>query len=367
MATIKEQIDLLEEEIRNTKYNKATQHHVGKLKAKVAKLKEDLERNRSAGGKGGGGYEVKKSGNATVSIVGFPSVGKSTMLNCITDAESEVGSYNFTTLDVVPGTLHHRGANIQVLDLPGLIEGASKGKGRGRQVISAARSSDLIILMLDVFSPDLDLLIRELRDSKIRLNESPPNIHITVNDAGGIEVASTCHQPFMTEELIRDMVRTYGYVNATVVVRSRIKPYQLIDSLTGGVKYLPTLLFINKVDLAESEIVAKIIAKYRSYNPLPIAVGKNQGIEEIKDRIFDTLRFMRVFLKPQGEKADLEEPMVVKMGTDVESICNNIHRDFVHNFRYARIWGPSAKFPGQKVGLFHILKDKDILSVVIRR
>jgi hypothetical protein len=141
----------------------------------------------------------------------------------------------------------------------------------------------------------------------------------------------------------------------------------LIDSLTGGVLYLPTILFINKVDLAEAEIVSKIIDKYRSYNPLPIAVGKNQGIEQIKDRIFDTLRFMRVFLKPQGGKADLEEPMVVKMGSDVESICNNIHRDFVHNFRYARVWGPSAKFPGQKVGLFHQLKDKDILSVVIRR
>jgi len=54
MATIKEQVELLEEEIRKTKYNKATQHHIGKLKAKVAKLKEDLERNRSAGGKGGG-------------------------------------------------------------------------------------------------------------------------------------------------------------------------------------------------------------------------------------------------------------------------------------------------------------------------
>ena len=366
MATIKEQIELLEEEIKNTKYNKATQHHIGKLKAKVARLREDLEKNRSTG-RSSGGYEVKKSGNATVSLVGFPSVGKSTLLNAITDANSEVGTYNFTTLEVVPGTLHYRGAKIQILDLPGLIEGASKGKGRGRQVISAARSSDLIILMLDVFSPDLSILMNELWVSKIRLNESPPVITITVSDSGGIEVATTCEQPYITRELIKDMVRTYGYVNATVVVRTPIRPYQLIDSLTGGVKYLPTILLINKVDLAIPNIVAGLKERYMTYHPLAISVHEKQGVEAIKVRLFKTLRFIRIYLKPQGSKADLDEPMVVKSGTDVEAICNNIHRDFVEQFRYAYVWGPSSKFPGQKVGLNHVLSDGDILSIIIRR
>ena len=366
MATIKEQIELLEEEIKNTKYNKATQHHIGKLKAKVARLREDLEKNRSSG-RSSGGYEVKKSGNATVSLVGFPSVGKSTLLNALTDADSEVGSYNFTTLDVVPGTLHYRGAKIQILDLPGLIEGASKGKGRGRQVISAARSSDLIILMLDVFSPDLSILMNELWVSKIRFNESAPVIAITVSDSGGIEVATTCEQPYITAELIKDMVRTYGYVNATVVVRTPIKPYQLIDSLTGGVKYLSTILLINKVDLADPKIVSGLKDKYKAYNPLAISAHEERGVEAVKKRIFKILRFIRVYLKPQGSKADLDEPMVVKTGTDVEAICNNIHRDFVEQFRYAYVWGPSSKFPGQKVGVNHVLSDGDILSIIIRR
>lgn len=367
MATIKEQIVQLEEEIKNTKYNKATQHHIGKLKAKVARLKEDLEVRRAAGRKSGSGYQVKKSGNATVSIVGFPSVGKSTLLNKITDAESEVAEYDFTTLDVVPGILEYRDAKIQLLDLPGLIKGASKGKGRGREVISAARSSDLIVLMVDVFSPDLKILLHEIRESKIRLNQTPPSIHITLGDFGGIEIASTCAQPYMTEELMRDMVKSYGYVNATVVVRDPIRPYQLIDRLTGGVRYILSLLLVNKVDLVEPAILDGIMRKYRVYNPAAISLKEDVGIEEVKESIFRKLRFIRIYLKPQGGKADLEEPMVVKAGSDVEAICNNIHREFVENFRYARVWGPSSKFPGQKVGLGHTLEDRDILSVVIRR
>ena len=82
-------------------YNKATSHHIGKLKAKLSKLKEE-SLQRSSGGTKGQGFHVKKSGDATVVLVGFPSVGKSTLLNNITNAESKVGAYQFTTLDIVP-------------------------------------------------------------------------------------------------------------------------------------------------------------------------------------------------------------------------------------------------------------------------
>ena len=71
--------------------------------------------------------------------MGFPSVGKSTFLSKITKTKSEVAAYSFTTLTAIPGVLEYGGAEIQVLDLPGIIEGASEGKGRGRQVISAAK------------------------------------------------------------------------------------------------------------------------------------------------------------------------------------------------------------------------------------
>ena len=108
---------------------------------KLARLRAQLlEPAPGAGSSGGGaGFDVSKSGDARIALVGFPSVGKSTFLSKITKTKSEVAAYSFTTLTAIPGVLEHGGAEIQVLDLPGIIEGASEGKGRGRQVISAAK------------------------------------------------------------------------------------------------------------------------------------------------------------------------------------------------------------------------------------
>src|SRR3990172_2371114 len=138
MPNLEDQIRDIEAELAKTLYNKATQHHIGRLKAKLARLKDEQETRRSKGGGGGPRYAVKKSGNATVGLVGFPSVWKSTLLNAITDAVSAVAAYHFTTLEVIPGLLELEGAKIQVLDMPGLIRGASKGRGRGREGISLA-------------------------------------------------------------------------------------------------------------------------------------------------------------------------------------------------------------------------------------
>ena len=93
-------IQELEEELSKTKYNKKTQHHIGLIKAKIAELREKEASKKKSGGTG---YTIKKSGHATVALLGFPSVGKSTLLNALTKADSKVGSYDFTTLDLIPG------------------------------------------------------------------------------------------------------------------------------------------------------------------------------------------------------------------------------------------------------------------------
>jgi ribosome-interacting GTPase 1 len=108
--------------------------------SKLARLRAQLlEPAPGAGSGGGAGFDVSKSGDARIALVGFPSVGKSTFLSKITKTKSEVAAYSFTTLTAIPGVLEYGGAEIQILDLPGIIEGASEGKGRGRQVISAAK------------------------------------------------------------------------------------------------------------------------------------------------------------------------------------------------------------------------------------
>ena len=95
---------------------------------------------------GGPGFEVKKSGDASVALVGFPSVGKSSLISQLTEVESEVGNFAFTTLTCIPGLMEHRGAKIQILDLPGLIKGASDGKGRGKEILNVIRGADMVCM-----------------------------------------------------------------------------------------------------------------------------------------------------------------------------------------------------------------------------
>jgi ribosome-interacting GTPase 1 len=83
--------------------------------------------------------------------------------------------------------------------------------------------------------------------------------------------------------------------------------------------------------------------------------------------MFNLLKLIRIYMKPQGQKADYDEPMIVRKGSTVEDVAGRLHRDFLRNFRHAKVWGSSVKFPGQKVGLEHVLKDKDLLRIIIKK
>ena len=187
---VPEKIKAIEDEIGRTQLNKATEHHIGLLKAKIAKLKREQEAIQiKKSSKKSDGFSVRRTGDATVVFIGLPSVGKSTLLNKLTGSRSTVGAFQFTTLTVVPGIMKHRGAQIQLLDLPGIIKGASSGKGLGKRVLSVARSADLVLLVLDVFHPnDEKVLIKELDNIGIKLNQKPPNIIIEKSSSGGISI-----------------------------------------------------------------------------------------------------------------------------------------------------------------------------------
>ena len=366
MATIEEQIKELEEQISKTKYNKATEGHIGKLKAKIARLSEEEEKRRASKGPTKGFY-VKKAGNATVALVGFPSVGKSTLLNQLTGAKSEVGAYHFTTLDVVPGVMEYNHAKIQILDMPGLIKDASRGKGRGREVIAAARSADVILLVVDIFNPNMDVLFRELYNAAIRLNQKKPDVVITHSDHGGIQVKLTLKRTKITVETIKDMTAAYGHVNATVVVREDIDVEQMLDVLAGNRVYIKAVMAINKVDLAKPGQLEAVQEMHKKYRTVPISAATGQGMPELKQALYDTIDMIRIFLKPQGQEADLDIPLIVKRGNTIGDVCELIHRDFKNNFRYAMVWGKSAKFPGQTVGMDHVVADEDIVCIIVKR
>ena len=230
-----------------TQINKATEHHLGLLKAKIAKLKREQEDDvAKKSGVKSDGFDVRRSGDATVVFIGLPSVGKSTLLNKLTDAKSTVGAFQFTTLTVVPGMMEYRGAKIQVLDLPGIIKGASTGKGLEKD-LSVVRTADLVLLVLDVFQPyHEDVLVNELGNIGIRLNQLPPNITIEKASMGGIAVAQ---QVKMTKDYRKT---SQGYLTSLrnckcrVVVREDLTSEQLADHIAGNISYSKSLTSIKQ-------------------------------------------------------------------------------------------------------------------------
>jgi len=368
MSGLEDQIKELEDELQRTPYNKATSKHIGRIKAKIARLRDEAVTRAMKAGGGGEGYSVKKSGDATAVLVGFPSTGKSTLLNQLTGTQSAVAAYNFTTQTVVPGALEHKGAKIQILDIPGLIAGAAMGKGRGKEVIGVVRSADIIIILVDVYNQQhVDVLIKELHDAGIRINVPKPDITIKKTSHGGIRLSAVGTLNLDIGE-VRSILAESKMMNAEVLVRGGATQDNLIDAIQGNRIYVPAFIAVNKVDLADKETYLEIehdISARFDTPPLMISAVSGYHMEELKDTIYDCLGFIRVYLKPHGEEADLEEPLIIRKGGNVQDICTKLHRDFVQRFRYARIWGRSVKHPGQRVGLTHKMRDGDLLTIII--
>ena len=361
-----EKIKKIEDDIHRTQVNKKTEHHIGLLRAKLSKLRAELEEQQTRKTGSRIGYDVKKSGDATVVLVGLPSVGKSTLLNRLTNAKSKVASYQFTTLEVVPGVMEHGGARIQVLDLPGIIKGASSGKGLGRRVLAVARSADLVLFLLDVFQPEArDILERELRSTGIRVDERPPNIVIEKVDGGGISVTSQVKLTKLTEALVKDILRVYDINGARVVIRQDIDDQQLVDVLAGNRVYVPSLTVMNKIDLVNAGFTTEISRKL-PYGFVPVSAEADVNIQALKEEIYRKLDFVRIYMRRRTGETDFEEPMVVRGGATIGDVCDKVHRGMKDEFRYAQVWGKSVKFGGQRVGMAHRLMDQDVLTIVTK-
>ena len=363
--TILARVKELEDELSGTKYNKKSQGHIGLVKAKIALLKEKQERRIAGKGKSEG-FSVRRSGDATVIMVGYPSVGKSTLLNSLTKAKSQVAAYAFTTLTCIPGLLEYKHSKIQVLDVPGIISGAASGMGRGKEVLACAQSADLVMLVVDVFHPDhLPILRKEVSDAHLRLNKRKPTIKIVKKDRGGIDIGTTVKLTKIDKETIEDIMREFRLNNASVVLRDDIDADDLIDVIEGNKKYVPAITILNKIDLvdsAELERVKRIVMP-----DICISAELKINIEELKELIFERLGFMRVFCKEQGKKADMDVPLIMREGSTIRDVCDKLHRDFVKKFKFARVWGKSAKFDGQVIrSLDHQFKDEDIAEIHVR-
>ncbi|CAI4054455.1 hypothetical protein SKDZ_01G0330 [Saccharomyces kudriavzevii ZP591] len=367
MSTTVEKIKSIEDEMARTQKNKATSFHLGQLKAKLAKLRRELLTSAASGSGGGAGigFDVARTGVASVGFVGFPSVGKSTLLSKLTGTESEVAEYEFTTLVTVPGVIRYKGAKIQMLDLPGIIDGAKDGRGRGKQVIAVARTCNLLFIILDVNKPlhHKQIIEKELEGVGIRLNKTPPDILIKKKEKGGISITNTVPMTHLGNDEIRAVMGEYRINSAEIAFRCDATVDDLIDVLEASSRrYMPAVYALNKIDSLSLEELELL---YRIPNAVPISSGQDWNLDELLQVMWDRLNLVRIYTKPKGQIPDFSDPVVLRSDRcSVKDFCNQIHKSLVDDFRNALVYGSSVKHQPQYVGLNHVLEDEDVVTIL---
>lgn len=251
---------------------------------------------------------------------------------------------------------------MQLLDLPGIIEGASQGRGRGRQVVAVAKTSDLILMVLDATKSHEQrrLLELELEAIGIRLNKRRPDIVYKKKTAGGITINATVKMTKTDEKAIRTVLSGYKIHNADVMIREDVTIDEFIDVLIGTRKYIPCLYVYNKIDAISLEQMDKLA---REDHTIVISCEMDLNLDRLVSKIWEETGLVRVYTKKRGDHPDLSDPVCLRKGSSIEDVCNGIHRSLAANFKYALVWGKSARFNAQKVGAAHQVRDEDVVTI----
>jgi len=275
-----------------------------------------------------------------------------------------VAAYEFTTLTTVPGVVRYKGAKIQLLDLPGIIEGAKDGKGRGRQVIAVARTCSLILIVLDVLKPlhHKALLEHELEGFGIRLNKRPPLIYFRKKDKGGVNLTSQVNQSELDMDTVKTILSEYKIHNADVTLREDCTAEDLIDVIEGNRVYVPCIYVLNKIDQITVEELDII---YKIPHCVPLSAHHKWNFDDLLQKVWEYLRLVRIYTKPKGQLPDYNAPIVLPHDqTSIDDFCTKIHKSLAKEFKYALVWGSSVKYNPQRVGKDHVLNDEDVVQVV---
>ncbi len=363
-----ERLRLMGEFLSIVPKHKGTDRMVSQVKKQMATLREEIEKKKRMPKPGSAPtYFVPKAGAAQVAVVGPTNVGRSSLLRAVTNAQVEVTPYPYGTKTPVPGMLPYRDIQFQLVEVPALVEGSSEGRADGFMKLSMARNADGIIIVVDVRDDPAGnflMIARELANSRILVAE--PEGEVEIEKRAGTQIQflwegelSGCS----TEDVIA-LLGEYKIRSALVRVRGRATLETVEDAIFGNAVYRPTLVLANKSDLRPDP---RAIEQLRmAAEPLEVVVASADHAPDLAatlgERLFRLLDITRVYTKEPG-KEPARTPMVYRGPVTVGELARTIHNDFYRNFKYARVWGPAAKFPNEKVGLDRRLTDGTIVQL----
>jgi len=307
---LEDKISSLENLISTIPKHKGTDHLRADLRRRLSKLK-DASLSIKKKGKQDSSWHIDKEGAGRVAIIGAPNVGKSALVSALTHATPKVSEYSMTTWLPTPGMMPFEDIQIQLVDTPALSKDHSES-----ELFNLIKVSNLVLLLVDL-------------------------------------------QGFPFEQLEDSL---------NILEHHKIAPLQRKENYedVSGMIFIPFILVVNKSDYKnfneDYEVFCELLEE--QCTKLAVSSESKDNLENLKELIFEKLEIMRIFSKKPGKPPEMKSPFVLKIGSNLEQFAGMVHKDFLQNFKTARIWGKDV-FDGQLVGKDHVLYDGDVVELHI--
>lgn len=310
-TSVEEELKCLQLMLQEIPKHKGTDKLQAELKAKISKAKKEAAVEQSAGKKGGKGLRIPRQGAGTAIILGGPNAGKSQLLASMTRATPEVAVYPFTTQTPQPGMMPWEDVYVQLIDTPPITADYLEQYTQG-----LIRAADVALLMVDVGNDDG---VERLEETLARLNKT----------------------------------------------KTRLAGTSYLDEQDIGLSYTRTYLVANKIDLpgADERLAMLHELMPTDYPEFKVSAQEKTGLKELGDAVFNSLDVIRVYTKlPSAKEPDLDRPFTCRRGATLLELAGLVHKDFLENLKFARVWG-EAVHPGTTLKGDYVLHDKDIVEL----
>ncbi len=366
----KEKFHALQEFLSAIPKHKGNERLRAQIKTKIASLKEEMaaERGKRTGARSS--WSIEREGAAQIVMLGPTNAGRSSLLKSLTNAQPTVASYDYTTQRPIPGMLPYEDIQFQLVELPAPQRSEDNTYEIQPEAIELIRISDGLMLVLDLSSNPVQQyysLTAALEQARVSIQRPSSRVEIVKEKGSGeIRIAASGVQISCTPEQIRQLLRNYDMKNVLVRIYGNATIDDIEDAILENVAlYKPTMVVANKIDLPGARQTG-LEMKPQILQSVPITLTScftGEGLSKIACALFGCLGIIRVYTKEPNEPKPSERPFVVRAGTTVRELARNIHSHLANKYRYSRIWGPTSKFAGERVGPDHVLGDGDIVEI----
>lgn len=349
--------------------HKGTERLLAHVKRQMAILRREAvdEVRRQRGG--GPRFFVEKEGAAQVVMLGPTKAGRSSLLASLTNAEPLIAGYEFATTEPEVGMLNYEDIQLQLVEAPAIMLGAAEGAGWGAQILTLARNSDGLMIVVDLStdaSRQMEIVVNELEKAHILFVKPRGRVEIDHQSfISGVRIAGSGRLVDCTVDDIRRLLTSYKTNAALVKISGEVTLDDVENTLFEDTSYKPAVAVANKLDAPGAEWQLQRLKSFvgDGLEVFPVSCATGYGIRELGERVFRMLDILRVYTKEPWEASPSPHPMIMRKGNTVIDVAKLIHSRLYRGFQYARIWGSSAKYPGERVGANRSLSDGDVLEI----